>query len=163
MIIYPHGDDVHYWLMYAGLNPRNLMPLFPAALAMFLAVAIPFVALGQTLARLMNGHERLVAYGWDIGGSLVGSSLFVASSFLGIPPWVWPPILMIAWAAGFVRSWPNRLFTVASGLAFVWFGQSGQANLESKWSPYYLVQYQATAIRYAGLRELRLPPVWLQL
>jgi SAM-dependent methyltransferase len=145
VVIYPHGDEIHYWLMYSGLNPRNLMPLFPAALAMFLAVAIPFVTLGQTLARLMNGHERLVAYSWDIGGSLVGSGLFVASSFLGIPPWVWPPILTIGWAAGFARSWPNRLFTVTSGLAFVWFSQPGQANLESKWSPYYLVQHQASA------------------
>jgi SAM-dependent methyltransferase len=145
VIIYPHGDDIHYWLMYHGLNPHNLIPLFPAALAMFLAVAIPFLALGQTLARLMNGHERLVAYSWDIGGSLIGSILFVASSFVGIPPWVWPPIVMIGWAAGFVRSWPNRLFTVASGLVFLWFGQPGQANLESRWSPYYLVQYEATA------------------
>jgi SAM-dependent methyltransferase len=145
VVIYPHGDDIHYWLMYHGLNPHNLIPLFPAALAMFLAVAIPFLALGQTLARLMNGHERLVAYSWDIGGSLIGSILFVVSSFVGIPPWVWPPIVMIGWAAGFVRSWPNRLFTVASGLVFLWFGQPGQANLESRWSPYYLVQYEATA------------------
>ena len=146
VIIYPQNIDIHYWLMYSGLNPRHMVPLFPAALAMFVAVAIPFLALGQTLARLMAGHERLVAYSWDIGGSLAGSILFVASSFLGIPPWVWPPIVTIGWAAGFARSWPNRLFTAASGLAFLWFSQPGQMNLISRWSPYYLVQYQATAL-----------------
>ena len=43
MIIYPHGDDIHYWLMYHGLDPHYLIPLFPAVLAMFLAVAIPFL------------------------------------------------------------------------------------------------------------------------
>ena len=149
--------------MYAGLNTRNLLPLFPARWRCSWSSRSPSWRIGQTLARLMNGHERLVAYSWDVGGSLVGTSLFLASSFLGVPPWVWPPILTFGWAAGFVRSWPNRLFTVASGLAFVWFSQSGQANLESKWSPYYLVQYKATAIRYAGLRELRFPPVRLQL
>jgi SAM-dependent methyltransferase len=145
IIIYPHGNDIHYWLMYQGLNPYYMIPLFPAALAMFLAVAIPFIALGQTLARSMSGHERLVAYSWDIGGSLVGAILFVASSFLEIPPWVWPPIVAIGWAVGFMRSWPNRAFTAAAGLAFLWFSQPSQANLVSRWSPYYLVQYQATA------------------
>jgi SAM-dependent methyltransferase len=58
---------------------------------------------------------------------------------------VWPPIVTVGWAAGFVRSWQIRVFTVAAGLAFVWFSQPGQANLESRWSPYYLVQYQVTA------------------
>ena len=146
IIIYPQSNDIHYWLMYGGLNPRNLLPLFPVALAMFIAVAIPFLALGQSLARLMAEHERLVAYGWDIGGSLVGSLLFVAGSILRIPPWVWPPIVMLGWAVGFTRSWPGRLFAVASGLAFVWFSQSGLPGVESRWSPYYLVQHQRTSI-----------------
>ena len=94
----------------------------------------------------MNGHERLVAYSWDIGGSLVGSMLFVASSFGGIPPWVWPPIVTIGWAAGFV--WvPGRTGSSSRRPGLLSFGSASrvQANLESRWSPYYLVQYQATA------------------
>jgi hypothetical protein len=143
VIIYPQTNEVHYWLMYGEYRGQWLVPLFPAALAMFLAVAVPFLALGQTLARLMDAHERLVAYAWDIGGSLVGTVVFVVGAFLGVPPSAWPPVLMIGWAAGFVRSWPSRLLTVASGLAFLYFSQPG---LDARWSPYYLVQHQRTPI-----------------
>jgi SAM-dependent methyltransferase len=146
LVIYPESSAVHYWLMYGEFRPRAFVPLFPAALAMFLAAAVPFLALGQVLARLMDGYDRLVAYGWDIGGSLVGTIVFVASSFLGIPPWVWPPLVMAGWAAWFVRQWPARVCALASGMAFLWFSQSGHAGLASRWSPYYLVQYQRTPI-----------------
>lgn len=146
VVIYPQSTETHYWLMYGDFRPHAWVPLFPAALAMFLAVAVPFLALGQTLARLMDEHERLVAYGWDIGGSLVGTVLFVFSSFVGIPPWVWPPIVMAGWAAAFTRSWSGRAVALASGLAFLGFSQSSQAGVESRWSPYYLVQHQRTPI-----------------
>jgi spermidine synthase len=147
VVIYDSSRAVHFWLEHDTVPGRALdIPLLPAALAAFLASALPFVALGQALARAMDPHPRLVAYGWDIAGSLLGTVLFSVSSILGVPPWAW--VATVASLCAFVltpRRWERGL-VVASGLAFLLFARS---PLVGMWSPYYFVQYQQE--RY-GLR-----------
>ncbi len=138
VVIYDEARTVHFWLQYDAVGRAPRMPLLPAALAAFVAAALPFVALGQALARRMDEHARIKAYGWDIGGSLLGTVLFTASSLVGIPPWLWVAVVACAWAALFERSWARRLVTAAAGLAFLSFAQSTSAW---SWSPYYFIQY----------------------
>ncbi len=140
IVIYPGTEDIHFWLRDAEVSGRAArLPMVPAAVAVFLFVAMPFVGLGQALARAMDRWPRLVAYGWDIGGSLAGTSVFALASFLRVPPWIWPPILMAAWAMVFLSAPRKRILWVAAGLVYVSFAHSPQAW---SWSPYYLVQHQ---------------------
>jgi SAM-dependent methyltransferase len=143
IVIYPQSSDVHYWLMYGEYHGQPLLSLLPAAMIMFVAVATPCVGMGQALAREMAKYDNLIAYGWDLGGSLVGVVLFHVTSLWGAPPWMWPAIIMVLWAASFGRTWSNRLVCPATGIVFVSFANAGHSAM---WSPYYLVHYEHTAI-----------------
>lgn len=140
IVVYAGAETVHYWLLYAPEpGPALQSPLLLAAILAFLASAFPFIGLGQALARAMDLHPRLVAYGWDIAGSLVGTVVFASTAFLGVPPWVWPPVLLVLWAVWFAPSIPSKIFVALSGLPFLAFAQS---PLPSAWSPYYFVQHR---------------------
>jgi len=137
--IYSGSEAVHYWLKKPDATGQAMaLPLAPAAILAFVFTAIAFVGLGQKLAREMQRHPRLLAYGWDIGGSLAGTLIFVLASWVRLPPWVWPPVLMLVWAVVFQRGIVRQLAFVASGAAFIAFAFS---PLPSTWSPYYLVQH----------------------
>jgi SAM-dependent methyltransferase len=139
VLIYPESEAVHFWLQYQELEGQALhLPLVPAAMAVFLFAALPFVALGQTLARTMDEHPRLVAYGWDIAGSLAGTLIFSLASYFGVPPWLWPPVLMLLLAVTFGGSMRRRLAWVASGVVFLVLAQAPQ---QWRWSPYYYIRF----------------------
>jgi SAM-dependent methyltransferase len=147
IVVYDQDTAVHYWLQYTEVQGQaRQVPLLPAALAAFLAASLPFVSLGQVLAQQMDEHPRTVAYGWDIAGSLLGTLAFTASSFLGLPPWVWVTAIMVAWAFLFERTWGRRLPVLAAGAVF---GLLGHSPHPARWSPYYFIQYEREPI---GLR-----------
>jgi len=147
IVIYEDALEVHYWLQDANPSGTALqLPLFPSALLAFVFSALPFVALGQLLAQRMDEHPRLVAYSWDIGGSVLGTAVFALGSFLHWPPWIWPPLLMVVWAVLFVRTWPSRLAHLLAGALFFLFLL---APNDPRWSPYYLVQHDREEV---GLR-----------
>ncbi len=147
IVIYEPSRAVHFWLEHDAVPGRARdLPLLPAALAAFVVSALPFVALGQALARAMDQRPRLVAYGWDIAGSLLGTILFSVSSMMGVPPWAWVATLAALCAFVLTPRTFERAFLVAAGLAFLLFSRS---PLEGIWSPYYLVQYRQEPV---GLR-----------
>ncbi|HUT55456.1 MAG TPA: hypothetical protein VM658_18850 [bacterium] len=85
--IYAQSPEVHYWLGYSDLKKGAArLPLVPAAAAIFIFAALPFMTLGQILAQAMDQHEKLVAYAWNIAGSLAGTILFAFTSYLSLPP-----------------------------------------------------------------------------
>ncbi len=143
IVIYPQSSTVHYWLMYGDMHERPQLPLSLAAGLLFVSCAVPFAALGQSLAREMSRHERLSAYGWDLAGSLGGVLIFVLASAARFPPWLWPCIVMVVWSVVFVRTALCRLLYASAGLIFLGFSLSQQ---ESMWSPYYLVQFERTPV-----------------
>ena len=147
IVVYESSRAVHFWLSHDVVPGHALqVPLLPTALAAFVAAALPFVALGQALALAMDAHPRLVAYGWDIAGSLLGTLSFSVSSYFGVPPWVWVATIMAACAFVLIRSPRERALLVASGLLFLVFSHS---PLPGIWSPYYFIQYQDEPV---GLR-----------
>lgn len=140
IVVYEDAAEVHYWLQYNNIEGRALeLPLFAAATSVFLFAACPFVALGQALARSMDQHPRLVAYGWDIAGSVAGTGLFALNSLLRLPPWIWPLVVGLAWALLFERGRLRRLVFALAGAPFVALAFSPQ---DSQWSPYYYVQHE---------------------
>ncbi|MFC1532496.1 spermidine synthase [Thermodesulfobacteriota bacterium] len=147
IVVYEKAIEVHYWLQYADIKGEAYkIPLFPAATAIFILSALPFVAMGQALARVMDRFHKLIAYGWDIAGSLAGTLIFVLSSLVLFPPWIWPPILMLMWSFVFVRTILKKLVYSLSGVLFIFLAIS---PYPSSWSPYYYVQY---AVESHGIR-----------
>jgi len=140
LMIYEEAQGVHYWLQYTQMEGvARKVPIFPAAILAFVLSALPFMGLGQALVRVMDQHPRLVAYGWDIFGSLAGTILFAAGSALQLPPWVWPIVIMVVWTAVFERKPLGIAAHLVAGAAFLVLATS---PLISHWSPYYLVQHQ---------------------
>ena len=140
LVIYDGSQAVHYWLQHdVPQGTAANLPLFPAALLAFCVCALPFVALGQRLACSMNELPRLHAYGWDIFGSLAGTLVFVAASALRVPPFIWPPLLMLLLSLMLVRSWSSRALHVGAGMLFLLLSHS---QYPAQWSPYYYVQHQ---------------------
>lgn len=140
LVVFDRAEAVHYWLEHdKPLGVARDLPLVAVALVAFLGCALPFVALGQQLALAMSMFPRLRAYAWDIAGSLAGTIAFVAASALSVPPYVWPLLLMLAWAVWLARSWPSRALHVGAGALFLLFAQS---PYPSTWSPYYYIQYR---------------------
>jgi hypothetical protein len=139
LVVFERAEAVHYWLEHD--RPRGTardVPLFAAALVAFASTSLPFVAIGQRLARAMSEHARLRAYGWDIVGSLLGTLGFVLASALGVPPYVWPLALMLLWASALLeRRWP-RILHIGAGALFLIFAHS---PYPARWSPYYYIQY----------------------
>jgi hypothetical protein len=139
--IYDTGGAVHYWLQEADqeFQPLVRMPLALAALLAFVVSAIPFVSMGWWLSRSMQGHERLIAYRYDLLGSLLGTVAFAVVSYLGCPPWILVMLTAIAWGLLFQTGKLARALHVVAGLLFLGFAIGPYTW---RWSPYYFVQYK---------------------
>lgn len=147
LVIYDEANAVHFWLQYSGSEKRAInMPILPAIAIAFVSGATVFVGLGQKLARTMDEHPRLAAYGWDIAGSLAGTVTFALAAAAGMPPWVWPLLLAPAWAFVFPAPAVQRGAVIVAGALFLTFAFHGE---DTKWSPYYLLQ---TSERPEGLQ-----------
>jgi SAM-dependent methyltransferase len=99
--------------------------------------ALTFIPLGQLAARLMGRSPRLVAYSWNLVGSLAGILAFYALSLAWAPPAVWMGLGALA-LLPLVRSHLGT--AAAAGLAMacvVGTGfRSGQFDL---YSPYQIL------------------------
>lgn len=146
IVIYDEARAVHYWLQYTEV--RGQAPVIPILLGVslaFVSCSLTFVGLGQTLARLMDAYPRLHAYGWDIAGSLIGTLCFALASAVGLPPWIWPPIVAGLWLVVRGRS-VIAYATCVAGATFLLFGVAGETG---QWSPYYMIDARRET---AGLR-----------
>jgi hypothetical protein len=144
--VYDTQNEVHYWLREADqrFKPFYRMPLVAAAFTVFLVSAVPFVTMGRTLSREMQGHPRLTAYAYDLIGGFSGTVVFALVSFLGCPPWVLIALTGVTWALTFCADIKVRLAHVVAALLFLCFAM---APYFWRWSPYYFVQYHADPSR----------------
>jgi SAM-dependent methyltransferase len=141
--VYNTEGQVHYWLQRDDLKTQPFLkvPLFVAAVTVFILASIPFVALGQNLAQRMDAKARLPAYSWDILGSLLGTVVFAVSAWLGLPPWLWVIAVLWMFAIFLVRVWRVKTAFFVCGLAFLLLVQTAH---RWKWSPYYFIQYEVS-------------------
>src|SRR5262249_28256320 len=114
-------------------------PLYLAAVIVFALASVPFVTLGWRLMREMDGHPRLLAYRYDLLGSLFGTVLFAALSFAGTPPWLLITALGILFGVVFGSTMRSRFIYVLASACFLIFMRG---PFPCRWSPYYYVQYQ---------------------
>lgn len=70
-----------------GLSAR--LVVFGFLLTVFVLTTYTTIPLGQLAGRAMAKQEKLEAYGWNLGGSLLGVLAFTALAFLWAPPATW--------------------------------------------------------------------------
>ncbi|HEY3312528.1 MAG TPA: hypothetical protein VGK00_12885 [Anaerolineales bacterium] len=108
--------------------------------ALLILVVDIFVPIGRLLARLMDRHSNtILAYSVNIGGSLIGTWLFVLMSFFYMPPYAWflafggLMLVFVLWSP-FDKKINLILLLVIIVLA--WFAGRETMALEVVWSPY---------------------------
>ena len=140
IVTYDTSGSVHFWLQKSTRDYKPLVeiPLEISAILAFVLTALPFFTLGHALANLMDQHERLTSYAWDIGGSLVGTILFTVSSLFSMPPYIWIFIVPVIFALLLNFDMDRKVAYIVAGACFLSFAVG---KYDSRWSPYYLVSY----------------------
>ncbi len=133
---------------------------FAFVLLVFAANALCFVPLGHLAARLMARRPSLVAYGWNLAGSLAGIGVFALVSFAWAPPVVWV-VLVAGGLAVFLRHELRALAPtlVALAVLVVLLARPARLNETDIYSPYQIL---TLSLRRTGAPELRTSNTYFQ-
>jgi spermidine synthase len=136
--------DLVIWHDVISKSPMEsvLFVCLGLSIAYFLLVWVLdiFVPIGRILGRLIDDHPRtILAYSVNVGGSLIGTWLFVLFSALYQPPVIW--FALIGGLLLFFLPQPGRtrILTIVFLLVIVglsWFAGSVPGSMEVVWSPY---------------------------
>lgn len=99
--------------------------------------AFCFIPLGQLASRVMARPPRLVAYGWNLLGSLAGIALFFVASALWTPPVVWAAVGVAALLPFLRGAWLASAVCGAAMLAVL--GTSFRVDQYDVYSPYQIL------------------------
>jgi SAM-dependent methyltransferase len=136
---------VYFGAEYRPADPsRWRVPMWAVAGAVFAALAVTFVGLGQVMGRAFDAiQNRVAAYTVDVLGSLTGIAAFAAMSALGLPPTVW--FVPIAALALYFAGWrePGQVMAAAATVLLAAVGAHGIPSFRAdiSWSPYYKIVY----------------------
>jgi spermidine synthase len=93
------ASDVEIWATGDTWNWARFLLGALLATALFLLIVYIFVPLGQVVSRQMNAAPRpLVAYSWNLLGSLAGVLAFLEVSRLMLPPPFWLSVVLAGFA-----------------------------------------------------------------
>jgi predicted membrane-bound spermidine synthase len=151
-------DDLLIW--YGGVSNTpwqtalDVMIGLALTLVIMVLLAEIFVPMGRLLGRLMDDHPKaVVAYSWNVLGSLVGVWLFVLLSALHQPPVTWfavVAVLALFFVDGVGR---QRIFSLALLIAIVglsWLAGQEVGTTEVVWSPYQKLSVLKPANTFGG-------------
>jgi spermidine synthase len=174
--------DVNIWNAASTEGVAETIVSVALGLALALVVLIliceAFVPLGRLLGRLLDEHPRpILAYSVNVGGSLVGTWLFVLLSQFRLPPVAWFAVLLAVCLPllRLVRPSP-RLALVGLAATVLVIGLFGPAadTLRTIWSPYQKLELlrpgsgtdsdrQVIRVNNVGYQEIvNLDPDWLR-
>ena len=138
-------------IFFGDPEPRGL-PIWVIVPIVFALVVAVMAMIAHEVARAFSRLPPLVAYGWDIGGSLLGIVGFAALSVLWAPPLAWGVIVAAA-LLFLVRDWrgPDRLAIV--GVVILLGVQTLTPGLS--WSPYYQIEVEEVdGLRHIAVNEI---------
>lgn len=104
--------------MSQSQNISHLLTVYGFIIMVFTFNAICFIPLGQLASHLMARKPKLVAYGWNLIGSIAGVLVFSLISFLWTPPVVWIALAAVALLL-FLRHHGTTLFPTSLALAIL--------------------------------------------
>lgn len=143
------------------LRPRDFRIGAAMIAAAFVASAVPLFSLGRLVGGYLDAHRSaLVAYALNIGGSVLGTVLFTAVSFLAWPPSAWLGLCSVLFwlVLGCEReSLGPRHVALAAVLAVLPAAVSHvDSGPETVWTPYYKVTLSPMSRDAAGSSGYRL-------
>lgn len=156
---------VYFGAEYRPADPsRWRVPMWAVAGAVFAALAVTFVGLGQVMGRAFDAiPNRVAAYTVDVLGSLTGIAAFAAMSALELPPTAW--FVPIAALALYFAGWrePGQVMAAAATVLLAAFGAHGIPSFRAdiSWSPYYKIVYapQTRTIQGNNLSHQTMLPI----
>lgn len=102
--------------------------------------ALTFIPLGQLVSHFMLRTEKLVAYSWNLLGSLLGIILFSFVSFIWAPPGVWIGIVAAGTCLFLYKELRTLVPTViATSVLLILFALPFHLNQYDVYSPYQLL------------------------
>jgi SAM-dependent methyltransferase len=147
------GSQQSPQLIYFGTDARRkdpsrfVVPIEVLAGSFYVLIALLFVGPGQELGRRLGAvRNRVVAYTFDILGSLTGIATFGLLSYFWVPAYCWFAIVL-AISLVFVKS--RRWVSLVCGVLMLggvyladWPRDDQGVAAEVTWSPYYQVRYK---------------------
>jgi spermidine synthase len=129
----------------------------------FIAVAVLFATLAQTMGKLLEELPPLRAYGINLAGSLAGVGGFAAMSYLELPPAAWFAVAFIV-AVLLVDRRVGAVWRVAFAVILaVSVYQVRHLSAGAIWSPYYKItthtEGQETVVEVNNIFHQSMAPV----
>lgn len=138
------GDFV-IWSNAISASPlQTVLFVFLGLFSTYLLMAVildTFVPVGRLLGRMMDSHPNTIwAYSVNVGGSLIGTWLFVLLSGLSQPPVIWFAVTcaLLLFFIGIRqhRGWGLNLALLCAIVFLSWFAGIEPGSIETIWSPY---------------------------
>jgi spermidine synthase len=138
----------------------HLAAIYGFLCMVFVFNALTFIPLGHLASRLMMRQRKLLSYGWNLVGSLLGILLFSFISFLWAPPSVWILLLALGLVA-FLRSHVESLLpsALAALMLLAFLSVPLVSNQFDVHSPYQILTMRVSK---SDFRVLRVNNVYYQ-
>ena len=144
-------------------TPSPQLVRYVSLVGIFVTNAVVFVPLGQRIGSLFEALPPLLAYSWDLGGSLTGTLCFGLFSLKYFSPTLGMGFVALAIILLLPRgAWLRAIPVLALSIAGVYFSVTSSAI----WSPYYCIivtdKGGKAPVRepHPGLRSMREPPIY---
>jgi len=123
-----------------AFTPEQKAMLYGFLVFIFTFNMLNFIPLGQLPSRLMLRRPKLIAYGWNLMGSLLGIGAFSALSFIWSPPSIWIALGTIGMIMFLYKDRKALLVSascIALALAFISIRFS--TDTDTVYSPYQII------------------------
>jgi hypothetical protein len=147
-------------------TPAPQLVRYVSLVGVFVSNAIVFVPLGQRIGSLFESLAPLLAYSWDLGGSLAGTLCFGLFSLKHFSPTLGMGLVASAITLLLPRKqWLRAIPILAVTIAGVYFSVAPSAI----WSPYYYIVVVLQGDKHGnapvrepkpGLRTMQDPPIY---
>lgn len=138
--INPLTDDLNFWSIYFK---NNLFPVELTLPIIFIAVTIVMATIADGVARTFQTFAPLIAYRFEIIGSILGVVCFSFLSFLNTSPLWWGIIISLLFISLLIRKWRLTsvlmVLQIASLCLLVITFHKQTASSQHQWSPYYKI------------------------
>jgi MFS family permease len=131
------GQDIAIWVTGTTRNwPNFILAAGIVGILFFLLTSI-FIPLGQIVSQeIDSAQNRLRAYSWNLGASLLGITLFFLASVWALPPAFWFGVVLLGFAL-LQDNWKRR-FAVAACMvpAVLLLHEKVTPDRFTVWTPY---------------------------
>lgn len=129
--VYPDlSGEIHFTSSFRGL----VIPEFIVVPLVFLLVTATFATVSQRLGKLFTDLPPLIAYRWDILGSLTGITLFTLTAYLGLGPIIWFGLVTIVFSILTYKK--GSLFFRNTAIFLILIAAIVYSSIGTTWSPY---------------------------